>query len=125
MNRADITQIITSISPTINAITDDNIKSTFKVLLNVIEVLVSDNDKLREENQKLRDENNRLKGEQGKPDIRKQSQGPQNFSSEKNRNRKKKKGRKRNRKGKKNKIKVDRVEIRQIDKSQLPEDAVF
>jgi hypothetical protein len=95
------------------------------VLLNVIEALVSDNDKLREENQKLRDENNRLKGEQGKPDIRKQSQGSQNFSSEKDRNRKKKKENKWNRISKKNNIKVDRVEIRQIDKSQLPEDAVF
>lgn len=125
MNRSQVTEIITHINPTIDAITDDNIKSVFKVLLNVIETLVSDNDKLREENQKLRDENNRLKGEQGKPDIRKQSKGSQNFSSEKDRNRNKKKNNKRNRKSKKNKIKIDRVEIRQIDKSKLPEDAVF
>ena len=125
MNRAQVTEIITNISPAIDGVADDNIKSIFKVLLNVIEELVSDNDKLREENQKLRDENNRLKGEQGKPDIRKQSRASQNFSSEKDRNRKKKKKKKRDRKSKKDKIKIDRVEIRQIDKSQLPEDAVF
>jgi len=125
MNRAQVTEIITNISPAIDGVADDNIKSIFKVLLNVIEELVSDNDKLREENQKLRDENNRLKGEQGKPNIRKQSRASQNFSSEKDRNRKKKKKKKRDRKSKKDKIKIDRVEIRQIDKSQLPEDAVF
>jgi hypothetical protein len=125
MNRSQVTEILTQINPAIDAIADDNIKSIFKVLLNVIEELVSDNDSLREENQKLRDENNRLKGEQGKPDIRKQSQDSNNFSSEKYRNRNKKKKKKRNRKNKKDKIKIDRVEIRQIDKSKLPEDAVF
>jgi Transposase IS66 family len=125
MNRAQVTEIINEISPAIDAITDDNIKSIFKVLLNVIEDIVSENDTLREENQKLRDENNRLKGEQGKPNIRKQKQGSQNFSSEKERNRKKKKNKKRNRENKINKINIDRVEIRQIDKATLPEDAIF
>jgi hypothetical protein len=125
MNRSQVTEILTQINPAIDAIADDNIKSIFKALLNVIEELVSDNDSLREENQKLRNENNRLKGEQGKPDIRKQSQGSKNFSSEKYRNRNKKKKKRRNRKNKKDKIKIDRVEIRQIDKSKLPEDAVF
>lgn len=126
MNRTQVKEAIEQINPAIASIADDNVKSILKTLFNIIESLAADNDKLREENQKLRDENNRLKGEQGKPNLRKQSQGSQNFSSENERNRKKKKKNdKRNRKKKKGRIRIDRVEILQIDKERLPEDAKF
>jgi hypothetical protein len=125
MNRTQVKEIIEKLGPAIESVTDNHVKAILKTLLNLIESLVSENEKLREENQNLRDENNRLIGEQGKPDIRKQSSGLKNFSSEEERNRKKKnKKDKRNRKKKKDRIKIDRVEICQIDKSLLPEDAI-
>jgi len=40
----------------------------------LIDQLYSENEALREENQQLKDEINSLKGEQGKPDIKKNTQ---------------------------------------------------
>lgn len=123
MNRSDITKILEKVTEDIEAIADERVKAIQKILLNLIEALLSDNDALREENQRLRDENNRLKGEQGKPDIRKQTQQRnQNISSEKERRKKKKK---KKRLKKKHRINVNRTEICTIDKDQLPADAIF
>ncbi len=78
---------------------------------------------MKEENQKLRDENNRLKGEQGKPDIRPKNKS-RDVSSE--RERKEKKGnRNRTRGSKKDQVKVDRTEVCEFDRNQLPADAEF
>jgi len=49
---------------------NEELKSAFNSLINLVEKLSSENRQLRKENQHLRDENNRLKGEQGKPDIK-------------------------------------------------------
>ena len=51
-------------------------------ILNFLELLVSEFNKLQKENQQLRDEVNKLKGEKGKPNVRKQSKGEKNISSE-------------------------------------------
>jgi regulator of replication initiation timing len=126
MNRKQVKEVIEKLSPTIESITDTQVNSILKTLLNLIEALVTDNDNLRAENQQLRDEISKLKGEQGKPDVRKQSQGSQNFSSENERNgKKKKKNEKRKRNKKKNKIHIDRVEELDIKGSLLPSDAQF
>ncbi len=124
MNRAQIKETLEKLNPLIESITDEPVKLIQRTLVNLIEALMSENDELRKENQKLRDENNRLKGEQGKPDIRKESPGSKNHSSEKARNPKKKKKSNRNRPKKKNRIKIDRVEMCAIDRSLLPDDAV-
>jgi hypothetical protein len=123
MNRTQITEVLNKITDEIEAIADDKIKSIQKTLLNLIEILLAENEELRAENQRLRDENNRLKGEQGKPNIRKQTQGNQNFSSEKERKQKNKKKNKKSKK--KNKIKISRIEFCKINKDTLPKDVVF
>ena len=70
MKAEEISKVLESIQPEINKIEEPHIKGIVSVLLNVIEMLASDNARLREENQALKDENNRLKGEQGKPEIK-------------------------------------------------------
>lgn len=123
MNRSDITKELGKITQDIELISDEQTKSTQKILLNLIEMLLDDNEKLRVENQQLRDEVNRLKGEQGKPDIRKQTKPNQNISSEKERKNKNKI--KKVKRKKKNRIIVNRVEILEVEKDQLPKDSVF
>src|SRR5882757_4951142 len=70
--------------------------------------------------QQLRDEINRLKGEQGKPKIRGKSQASDLSSEEKRRESKP-----RSQQGKRDRIKIDREAVLSVDRSQLPEDAVF
>lgn len=123
MNRTQITEVLNKITGEIEAIADDKIKSIQKTLLNLIEILLVENEELRAENQRLRDEINRMKGEQGTPNIRKQTQGNQNFSSEKERKQKNKKKNKKSKK--KNKIKISRFEICKINKDTLPKDVIF
>ncbi len=108
-------------------ITDDKIKETILFLFNFIEELSSTNRKLQQENQQLRDEINKLKGERGKPDIKaskKEIIQKEDISSEKERQRRDKKL-KRKRDTKKDKIKVDRIEVCEVDKEKLPSDAEF
>jgi len=101
----------------------DGARKALVLLLNLVEEVKQENDEFREIIQKLRDEINRLKGEQGKPDIKpSKKEGKQNdHSSEKERRQPKKwqKG------SKLDKVKVDREEILQVDKSKLPDDAEF
>jgi len=94
------------------------------LLLNLVEELKQDNIAQRTEIQRLRDENNRLKGEQGKPDIKPSKKPAQDHSSEKERHGK---GgpQKREKRKKVAEVKIDRDEIVQVDKTQLPEDAEF
>lgn len=93
-------------------------------ILNFLELLVSELNKLQKENQQLRDEVNKLKGEKGKPNVRKQSKGEKNISSEAERKQGQTKKKKKSKK-KKNKIKIDQVKVCDVDKSQLPDDAKF
>lgn len=121
MHHSSLQDKIAELSQAISSTQEVKIKSIGEEIFNLVESVISSNNKLRDENQKLRDELNRLKGEQGKPSIRKQSQG--DHSSEKERN--KRKDVNRNTKKKKKKINIDRVEICEIDKNVLPKDAVF
>jgi hypothetical protein len=99
---------------------DEKLKETILTLFNMIEELAKDNTQLRQDNQRLRDEINRLKGEQGKPDIK---PNRKNISSEKERKKQKKTGHKKRQKNPH--IKINRTEICELDKSQLPTDAKF
>jgi len=93
------------------------------MLLNLVENLKSDNRELREQVQRLRDGINRLKGEQGKPNIRprKRKRTSSNHSSERERHEPKKwkKSRKLDR------IKIDHVQVLDVETERLPADARF
>jgi hypothetical protein len=83
-----------------------------------------ENQELREQVQRLRDEINRLKGEQGKPKIKpnkKRRTSSSDHSSEQERRKPKqwKKG------SKKDQVKIDDVQVLEVDLEQLPEDARF
>ncbi len=104
-------------------IADESVRRTVEILLNLVEELNSQVKELREENQRLRDENNRLKGEQGKPDIKaKNVKGEhRNHSSEKERQTPKE-----HIKSSKNQsIKINREEILEYPRFELPADAQF
>jgi hypothetical protein len=99
----------------------DGARQAIGALLNLVEELVQENQSLRAEVQGLRDEVNRLKGEQGKPDVKANKTKDNDHSSEKERRKAKQW-----RKGSKvNRIHIDREETLEVDKSKLPEDAVF
>ena len=113
-------KILRTIDP--KGIADESMRHTVEILLNLIEQLELKVKDLESENQRLKDENNRLKGEQGKPDIKAKSKGfKSQHSSEKER-----KTPKKHSKGSKNAtIKIDREEILEYPKDQLPADAEF
>lgn len=99
----------------------ESIKKTFQLLFNFIEYLVAENNELKIDNQNLKNELNILKGEKGKPDIKpnkKNSDKPKNV----NKNNKETNWKKGSKKGK---IKIDREEVVGVDKTKLPNDAVF
>jgi len=106
-------------------IPDQNTRIVIRHLLNVVEHQAQEINKLCEENQSLRDENNRLKGEQGRPKIRKQSQSNKDISSEKERRDRNAKKKRNKKQSKKEKLTAHKTERRIVDKSQLPEDALF
>ena len=82
---------------------------------------------LREENQQLKDEINGLKGEQGKPDIKANTQQTDHSSEQERKDSKdsdqRTEKKKRQRQSKLVHVKIDREQICPIDKSILPEDA--
>lgn len=130
MKRAELKAILEKLSKDIDAVTDEHVLNIQKTLLNLVEFLAEQNFALQEENQKLKDEINRLKGEQGKPNIRGQKNGGSqdnngNHSSEKERGKLSSKKSKKNKNKKKKTINVDRRVTCEIDKSLLPDDAVF
>ncbi len=93
------------------------------MLLNLVEVLKSENKELREQVQRLRDEINRLKGEQGKPEIKpnKGQRASSDHSSEQERH----KPKDRKKSPKLDQIEIDHVETLSIEPERLPEDAQF
>ena len=102
---------------------DESIKSTLRILLNLIE---SQQKKILEQSetiQQLKDEINILKGEQGRPTFNPKKPS-KNISSESHLSKinKKEKWKK---KGKKKELPIDEKEECKIDKSLLPKDAVF
>ena len=90
--------------------------------MNLVEELSAENQRLRAEVQRLRDEVSRLKGEQGKPEMKpgKKETAPLH-SSEKERRQPE-----HWEKGKKvPEIRIDREEVLEVKKSELPADAEF
>jgi len=96
------------------------LKNLIKLLLNVIESQSQTIEELKKENQLLKDEINRLKGEKGKPKISpnvpEKNEDIQSPSIEKKKNWSKT--------AKNPLIKIDRTEVKYVDKSILPPDAV-
>ncbi len=125
MNISGIAQALESINIRPDEIHDEQLSKAFRLLLQLIEELSEHVEKLTAENQKLRDEISLMKGEQPKPDIKPSRKRPgEDISSEderKTRNPPKDK----KSKTKKPKIKIDRVEICEVDKDILPDDAEF
>ena len=93
-------------------------------LLGIIETCITEISDLKQEVQSLRDEVNRLKGEKGKPNIRKNREKPENYSSEENRkspNTSVSKGR-----SERNfKLKIHREVVCPVSPEVLPPDAIF
>ena len=106
----------------LNQIKEPLVREGMVVLMNLVEELSAENQRLRAENQQLRDEIKRLKGEQGKPDIKASKQTTSaGHSSEKERRQPE-----RWQKGeKKAEIRIDRTEVLEVNKSELPDDAEF
>ena len=120
-NQKLVSQLLQTIDPQLMA--DDSWGQSVELLLNLIEELNSKVQELERQNQRLKDENNRLKGEQGKPDIKpkKPRRLSKNYSSEKER----KTPKKRSKGCKSESIKIDREEILEYPRDQLPADAQF
>lgn len=92
------------------------------LLMNLVEELSAENQRLRAEVQQLRDEIKRLKGEQGKPDSKaNKREAASEHSSEKERRQPERwqKG------GKTAEIQINRREVLEVNKSELPGDAEF
>ena len=118
---------------------DDSARAILNRLLNLVERLAGENAALESERQALRDEINRLKGEQGKPDIKADKKKAGDISSEAERkaaeaNANQSAGsggigaggkKTRRRDAKLPKIRIDREEVCQLDKSGLPDDLEF
>lgn len=122
MNRNDIQDTLIELQSETDSLSDPDTKDILKSLFNLIDHLSSENEALREENQHFKDEINRLKGEQGKPDIKKNTQQA-DHSSEQERKQDDEpesdqitKKKKRQRKSKLAQIKIDREQICPIDK---------
>jgi regulator of replication initiation timing len=107
----------------LSQIEDEKMRQLVGSLLNIIEDLSANVSRLQEENQRLRDEINRLKGEQGQPNVKpnQPKKTAAGYSSEKERHQ----PRKHQKKGKHAKIKIDRVEVLEVDRAILPPDAEF
>jgi hypothetical protein len=93
-----------------------------------------ENEELKEANQQLKDEISHLKGEQGKPKVKGNKRKNNDISSGKERKNgcagdeddpEKSKKKKRNRQPKLPQIKINREQICQVDKSDLPKDIQF
>jgi hypothetical protein len=103
-----------------NTIADEAVRQIVLYLMNRVENLEAKVQEQAEEIQRLDDENNRLKGEQGKPKIKaNQSASPR--SSEKER----RESKPRHKESKQAKIRIDRVEVLQVERQRLPPDAQF
>src|SRR5437588_629741 len=103
-----------------NTIADEAVRQIVLYLMNRVENLEAKVQEQAEEIQRLGDENNRLKGEQGKPKI-KANQSASQRSSEKDR----RESKPRHQESKQAKIRIDRVEVLQVDRQRLPPDAQF
>jgi hypothetical protein len=116
-------QNLASLNINPDEIENEQYAMAFKILFTIVEQQNEKIENLSSENQMLRDENNLLKGEQTKPNIR-GSKKNDDISSEYERNQRKPQ------KNRESNSRIDKIEIHQtetckVDKSTLPEDAVF
>ena len=127
MNKNDIQDTLLELQGETASLSDPKSQDILKGLFNLIDQLYSDNEALRKENQQLKDEINCLKGEQGKPDIKKNTQQTDHSSEQERKESDESEQtttkKKRQRKSKLAQVKIDREQICPIDKSILPEDA--
>ena len=120
---ANILETLQQLHIDLDSITDPGTRASVILLLNIVEQFAQENQQLKEGVSSLKDEVNRLKGEQGRPNIRPQKKAG-DISSEKERKDRSGTKHKASRK-KKTDIVTHREEIRSVDKSQLPTDAIF
>jgi hypothetical protein len=116
-------QTLASLDINPDEIEDERYAKAFRILFAIIEILSEELNALKAENQKLRDEINLLKGEQTKPKIR-GSKRNDDISSE-NERRQRNPLKTRESSSRKDKIEIHHTEICRVDKSILPNDAVF
>lgn len=90
-------------------------------LLNHIEILTKEVRQLKEENQRLRDENAELKGEKGKPDI-KANKKPEKSEADIKKQEQTKRTMNKEEIARSERIKIDREDVRKLERSELPED---
>jgi hypothetical protein len=127
MNRKQVRSTVDKLTQQFKRVIDPVAISIINKLFNLMEMLVEENEAQARKIQALTDEINHLKGEQGKPRVRKQTNGKKdnddnNHSSEKER--KKREGSKKPRKPggtKKSSVHVDRSKDLKLDKEILPE----
>jgi hypothetical protein len=100
-------------------IEDEGLRQVFISLMNLVEQLSVKVAEQAEEIQRLRDENNRLKGEQGKPKIKPNTKANTALSSEKER----RVSKPHHKTNKQAQIRIDRVEVVEVEKEHLPADA--
>jgi len=102
---------------------DEPVRDLIKRLLNHIEVLTKENRQLKEEMKQLRDENVRLKGEKGKPEIKsnKKDEEPSEADAKKKEETKRTINKEAD-KERSERIKIDREDVRKLDRSKLPQD---
>jgi hypothetical protein len=115
-------QTLESIGINPDEIENERYAKAFRILFAIMEILSGELHAVKAENQKLRDENSLLKGEQTKPKIN-GSKRNDDISSE---NERKEINSPKTRKSKTriDKIEIHNTEIRRVDRSTLPEDAV-
>jgi hypothetical protein len=123
MNLEALKQTLASLDINPDEIEDERYAKAFRILFAIIEILSEELNSLKAENQKLRDEINLLKGEQTKPKIR-GSKRNDDISSE-NERRQRNPLKTRESSSRKDKIEIHHTEICRVDKSILPNDAVF
>ena len=82
MKAKTISEKLIELQQAIQSLKGSNAEQIVKELLNLVELVTSENSDLKQEVQKLKDEINRLKGEQGKPKIKPDNSKGKNISSD-------------------------------------------
>ncbi|MGH7889006.1 MAG: hypothetical protein ACRENF_00465, partial [Thermodesulfobacteriota bacterium] len=101
---------------------DPPVRELVERLLNHIEILTKEVRELRAENQQLRDENARLKGEKGKPNIKANKKGEEKSEADAKKKEQTKRTANKEVIGRSERVKIDREEVRKLDRSEMAED---
>jgi hypothetical protein len=82
LNKKTLNEVVDPLKTDTASIADPHLKSAFIGLLNLVDILSSENEELKVENQPLKNEVNILKGELGKPTIKPKSSKNKDGSAE-------------------------------------------